>query len=265
MNGVTLLLHAVALAAYLPAAALELPPLPRGARTARQTASRLAAAGLLLHLVAIVWRWVDTGAGPFVGRFEVLSSDAWLLLLALRLGSGRMEEVRRAAPVAQPFALVILLLAVVAGPVPMSLPVIMDSAWLLAHSVAYKLAFVATTLAFALALRPRRGDAADPLERRVDFVQYRWMGLAFAMWTSGMLLGSIWGYHSFGSFWSCDPVEIWALVAWGCFGAALHFVRFFRSSVRSRRALSVLVFAAALVALYVAPMLGVSLHTGYMD
>ena len=40
-----------------------------------------AVAGLLVHAVGIVYWWNFVDHGPYMGRFEVLSSNAWLILL----------------------------------------------------------------------------------------------------------------------------------------------------------------------------------------
>ena len=38
----------------------------------------------------------------------------------------------------------------------------------------------------------------------------------------GILLGSVWANVSWGSYWSWDPKEVWALVAFMVYGAAFH-------------------------------------------
>src|SRR5512139_1007855 len=47
------------------------------------------AAGLAIHTVAIVWWWRAVGHGPYMAQSEVLSSDAWIVMV-LFLGFSRL-------------------------------------------------------------------------------------------------------------------------------------------------------------------------------
>ena len=38
----------------------------------------------------------------------------------------------------------------------------------------------------------------------------------------GIILGSVWANESWGSYWSWDPKEVWALVAFIIYGIPLH-------------------------------------------
>ena len=46
--------------------------------TAERNSYRLALAGLVVHGAALAYRWINTGHGPYMVRFEVLSSNAWV-------------------------------------------------------------------------------------------------------------------------------------------------------------------------------------------
>ena len=47
----------------------------------------------------------------------------------------------------------------------------------------------------------------------------------FALVTTGMVLGSMWGEICWGAWWSFDPKETWSLVTWLVFAASFHVAR----------------------------------------
>ena len=56
----------------------------------------------------------------------------------------------------------------------------------------------------------------------IDNVSYRLLGLGFALLTVGILSGAVWANQTWGSYWSWDPKETWALITWFIFGIYLH-------------------------------------------
>lgn len=61
-----------------------------------------------------------------------------------------------------------------------------------------------------------------PLTAVYDSMSYRLIGLGFTSLTIGLLSGSIWANQTWGSYWSWDPKETWALITWFIFAIYLH-------------------------------------------
>ena len=56
----------------------------------------------------------------------------------------------------------------------------------------------------------------------LDFLSYRIIGLGFPFLTIGILSGAVWANEAWGSYWSWDPKETWALLTWLVFAIYLH-------------------------------------------
>ena len=56
----------------------------------------------------------------------------------------------------------------------------------------------------------------------LDFLSYRIIGLGFPFLTIGILSGAVWANEAWGSYWSWDPKETWALLTWLIFAIYLH-------------------------------------------
>jgi cytochrome c-type biogenesis protein CcsB len=69
-----------------------------------------------------------------------------------------------------------------------------------------------------VSLSPQRLSLAQTL----DNVSYRIIGLGFPLLTIGIIAGGVWANEAWGSYWSWDPKETWALITWLFFAAYLH-------------------------------------------
>ena len=56
----------------------------------------------------------------------------------------------------------------------------------------------------------------------VDTWSYRIIGLGFPFLTIGIISGAVWANEAWGSYWSWDPKETWALITWLVFAVYLH-------------------------------------------
>lgn len=56
----------------------------------------------------------------------------------------------------------------------------------------------------------------------LDNWSYRIIGLGFPFLTIGIISGGIWANEAWGSYWSWDPKETWALITWLIFATYLH-------------------------------------------
>jgi cytochrome c-type biogenesis protein CcsB len=62
-----------------------------------------------------------------------------------------------------------------------------------------------------------------PLDQTLDNLSYRTLGIGFPLLTLGILSGAIWANEAWGSYWSWDPKETWALITWFVFAIYFHF------------------------------------------
>ena len=60
------------------------------------------------------------------------------------------------------------------------------------------------------------------LKFNLDSLSYRIIGLGFPFLTIGILSGAVWANEAWGSYWSWDPKETWALLTWLVFAIYLH-------------------------------------------
>jgi cytochrome c-type biogenesis protein CcsB len=60
------------------------------------------------------------------------------------------------------------------------------------------------------------------LLQSIDNWSYRIIGLGFPFLTIGIIAGGVWANEAWGSYWSWDPKETWALITWLVFAAYLH-------------------------------------------
>jgi len=77
---------------------------------------------------------------------------------------------------------------------------------------------LAATIATTETLSPQRLSLAQTL----DNISYRIIGLGFPLLTIGIIAGGVWANEAWGTYWSWDPKETWALITWLVFAAYLH-------------------------------------------
>lgn len=62
-----------------------------------------------------------------------------------------------------------------------------------------------------------------PPAETLEDISYRAIGFGLPVFTLGALVfGAIWAHRAWGSYWSWDPKETWALITWFIYAAYLH-------------------------------------------
>nr|YP_009396565.1 cytochrome c biogenesis protein ccs1 [Vertebrata australis]ARW65751.1 cytochrome c biogenesis protein ccs1 [Vertebrata australis] len=56
----------------------------------------------------------------------------------------------------------------------------------------------------------------------IDNLSYRIIGFGFPLLTIGIISGAVWANDAWGTYWSWDPKETWALITWIIFAIYLH-------------------------------------------
>ena len=99
-----------------------------------------------------------------------------------------------------------------------------------------------------------------------DNLSYRTIGIGFCFLTLGILSGAVWANETWGTYWSWDPKETWALITWLTFAVYLH-TRFLRGWQGVKpAAIATLGFLLVWVCYLGVNILGKGLHTyGFLN
>lgn len=230
----------------------------------------IAIAGLIVHGAALIYRWRIAGHGPYMARYEVLSSNAWVVLLLFLIFSKAYPRIRPASIFVFPSTFLLIALGLFFNPDVKKLPPTLNSIWLVLHVIFSKIALgtalIALTFSIFYILKKRR--RVEWLQRlpdvdSLDVFAYRFAGFSFVFWTISMLAGSIWAYQSWGRFWGWDAVETWSLITCISFGIYLHLRRFFGWKGEKAAYLFMLCFLLSIVVLFFTPLLESSIHSSY--
>nr|QIA46844.1 cytochrome c biogenesis protein [Pandorina colemaniae] len=84
---------------------------------------------------------------------------------------------------------------------------------------------ITTNQSFVTAKQEKPRTIYSKLEGTInylDILSYRIIGLGFPFLTIGILSGAVWANEAWGSYWSWDPKETWALLTWLVFAIYLH-------------------------------------------
>jgi len=57
---------------------------------------------------------------------------------------------------------------------------------------------------------------------KIDTLSYRSILVGFVLLTLGLISGAVWANEAWGTWWSWDPKETWALISWLFYAAYLH-------------------------------------------
>lgn len=104
-------------------------------------AVRLTALGLLPLTAALALRWWQTGHGPFMRRFEVYSSDVWVVVVLYLLLQRWRPGFRFTGVIIAPSSFLLIGMAVMASPEIRPLPAFYGTFWLIVHILFAKLAY----------------------------------------------------------------------------------------------------------------------------
>jgi len=186
----------------------------------------LAAAGMILFFVsalcaaaALVVIALKSGRPPMSNTYETIIlmavSVPFVYILVMKQDSARIIAAGLSF-------LCLILLAVTSFMDTASRPLVpaLKSNWLTIHVVFCFISYAAFAAAFIsaivyLASRYKDGSKADESA-------YRSILFGYPFLTLGIVTGAIWANQAWGSYWSWDPKETWALITWLIYGAYLH-------------------------------------------
>ena len=196
--------------------------LSKGKRFPRGVASASAGMALLLALyltLTLALRWYVSGHAPFAGSYCVMMLMAWLSALGICL-------LWKKFPIVLPLGFLLagftMLMASLSGANPQitHLMPVLQSPLLSVHVLSMMISY---TLLGMVALNGILGLAV-PAEAsgRLRDIGLVILYPAVFLLIIGTFLGAVWANISWGTYWSWDPKETWALVTFLVYSFALH-------------------------------------------
>jgi len=245
----------IALGTYLVASVLFILYFSIKKRRLAEMGFTLTLFGFAFQTLALASRWLYAGYPPWISTYEVMSFFAWAVVGAYVILNVRSDYKSTGVLIA-PLAFVLLGFASMQPTNPAPLIPALQSVWIFIHVPIIILAYCAFVLAFVASLlylfkdkqlseaRTRGGlnlqsDVASknvaPLAtpestgvlanfslEQLDDLAYKSVAVGFPLLTIGIITGAIWAESAWGSYWSWDPIETWALITWFVFLIYLH-------------------------------------------
>ena len=189
----------------------------------------------LLFLV-LGLRWLISGYFPLSNLYESLLFLDWCLLFILIIAETK-TRTKILGAVVLPVTLLIISFASLILPTPMqeAAPLVpaLQSNWLMMHVSMMMLSYATLILGSLLSIvflviqtfknqSVIVGNTKQQLLENIDIWSYRTIGLGFPFLTIGIIAGAVWANEAWGSYWSWDPKETWALITWLIFASYIH-------------------------------------------
>ena len=194
-------------------------------------------ANLILFFI-LASRWLIFGYFPLSNLYESLLFLSWCLLFILKLIEFKTKS-KIIGAVVLPIILLTISFATLVLPKPMqySSPLVpsLQSNWLMMHvsmmMFSYSILILGSLLSILMLVLIKTKNSNSSLNSLVinknlitnlDNWSYRTIGLGFPLLTIGIISGAVWANEAWGSYWSWDPKETWALITWIIFAAYIH-------------------------------------------
>ncbi|MFN7741637.1 MAG: c-type cytochrome biogenesis protein CcsB, partial [Cyanobacteriota bacterium] len=99
------------------------------------------------------------------------------------------------------------------------------------------------------------------ISEQLDSLSYSTITVGFLLLSVGVVSGAVWANEAWGSWWSWDPKETWALICWLVYAAYLH-TRLIRGWQGRRPALLAAAGLVVIAVCYIGVnLLGIGLHS----
>ncbi len=216
-----------------------------------------------LYLTAVLaLRVVVSGRLPFGNGYETLMSIAWLAQIGALLGGRKVRMLYLPGLLISGFA---LLGASISNMDPQITPLmpVLNSPLLTIHvslmMFSYTLAGFVTLIALA-SLVVGWGLKQPEVEARLTLLNRVLLYPTVFCMAAGIFMGAVWANVSWGSYWSWDPKETWALISMVVYGFAFHA----QSLPMFRRPRTLQVYLLLAVLCLLMTYFGVNYHLGGM-
>ena len=200
----------------------------------------LCLAWLILTSV-LVLRWIITGHIPMANGYETMLFLAWAVMLLALLVSRRFPIMQTFGFLLAGFFLLVSHIAQMDPQMSHLMPVL-NSPLLSLHVSIIMMAYALLALTFISSL------TALLMRRQADQLQLLSLLMLYPALTClgmGIFIGAIWANVSWGTYWSWDPKETWALITFMVYAVPAH--KSYHSSLTTYHVYMVLAFLTILM------------------
>ncbi|WP_246030934.1 c-type cytochrome biogenesis protein CcsB [Rhodoluna limnophila] len=217
-------------------------------KAARQTASKLERAGIILlgiaaviHGVGVVLRGISASRVPWANMYE-FSITGSFVVVAIFLIALKIKDIRLIATFVAGFNLLILGTADTVFWVKVqSLMPALQSYWLVIHVLVAVLATaffnIAAALSIAYVFKTAKWVQASKVKvvatfkrildlfpdiEKMERLAYRFNIIGFILWSFTLIAGAIWAERAWHRYWGWDTKEVWTFIIWTIYAGYLH-------------------------------------------
>jgi cytochrome c-type biogenesis protein CcsB len=179
--------------------------------------------------LAVLTRFISAGRGPVSNMYEFSLGFVFAVTLIYALFE-RWYEIRQlgaiVAPVALGMAVYIWTLPAGMREVDDLIPALQNRPLMTAHVSSAIFAYATFAVSFAAAIlfliNQNRRVSWLPSPEMLDDIAFRAVTIGFPLLSLVLVLGSIWAYRAWGTYWNWDPKETATLFTWLVYGVYLH-------------------------------------------
>ncbi|HET6515545.1 MAG TPA: cytochrome c biogenesis protein CcsA [Thermodesulfovibrionales bacterium] len=174
-------------------------------------------AGLLLQITYIVSRGLGLGRLPLVGPHDTLTFIAASIVafsLPFRNIPRKNERFSSAAALT---AAAFTIFGLISKQHNTPLPPVLKTLWFELHVVLAFLSYALFALAAIFGYLFLRGQ-----EPSFEGFQYRTILVGYCLFSLSMIVGGVWAYLAWGTYWLWTPKELWTSILWLYYTAYLH-------------------------------------------
>jgi len=173
--------------------------------------------GFAVQTGYLIYRGVNLGRIPLVGVHDTLNFlSASLVAFSLGIQSARKLS-REFYVMLAGMCTLFTAFALLQKPYATPLPPVLNTYWFELHVAMSFLSYALFGLAAILGISYlKNGDAA------IERLQYKSIFVGYSLFSLSMILGGIWAFLAWGTYWLWTPKELWTSLLWLFYGLYLH-------------------------------------------
>jgi cytochrome c-type biogenesis protein CcsB len=224
-----------------------------------------------LHLLLLIYLWIKNGYPPFVTKYEVLLTDAWLANLLFLIFYFKYSKIRASAFIVIGFIFILVFSSYFFKPKIINIPLTFDTIWFYFHAafgeLSVAMSIIAVSISIQYLIKKMKLKSALSQDLLIldllDEYNYKFATFTYVLWTLQIVTGAIWANQAWARYWSWDPIEVWSLLTWLLYGLYFHMRRF--QGLRGQQAalMFILCFVFTIITALFLPLVVNSIHSEY--